>query len=729
MGARTFRAGLLASLFATAALAQAPRQLGTLAVPFIENAGQTDSKVAFYVSTAAGTTFVTKDGAIVYSLPGGGGRQPAWTLSESFQGGKPRPHRGERAITRVSDFHGNDPRCWRSGLPTYRSVELGEVWRGIGVSVRASGPAIEKVFTVAPGASADSIRMQLDGARRLRISALGRLIADTGFGNVAFSAPVAYQEKGQRRVAVVVSYRLDRAGYGFRLGTYDPNSAVIIDPLLQSTYLGGSDIDEAFAVTSVSSGEVLVAGITWSTDFPGTAGGAQTGFHGGNSEAFVGRLNSTLTTLLQATYLGGSESELAWGISVNAGGDEVLVAGDTRSSDFPATIGGAQPTFAGDADVFVARLDLSLETLRQATYLGGRSIETPRALAIHPASGELLIAGLTYSLDFPGTAGGAQISFGSGFTARLDSTLTSLIQATYLGTVDDVSVALAVHPISGEVVVAGWTSSATFPGVATGAQTSLAGLRDAFVARLNPELTTILGSTYLGGAGLDAVDSIAISPINGDVLVAGFTNSVDFPRTSGGAQSSYQGNLDGFAARLNPTLSSLVQATYVGGSGGESISAVLIDPSTGEVIVTGGTDSADLPATAGGIQPTRNSPQDAFVARLVPTLKGFRQATYLGGSDNDFARAAMLQPMTGDLLIAGTTSSTDFPRTSGGAQSLRRGSTDAFIARLTTDLIAGPQTPTPAVPSANVPTLSLGAGVLMTVVLATLGLLVIRKGI
>jgi hypothetical protein len=212
-------------------------------------------------------------------------------------------------------------------------------------------------------------------------------------------------------------------------------------------------------------------------------------------------LNATLTTLSQATYLGGSGSDASADLAIHPTSGEVFVDGFTFSTDFPGTAGGAQAGHAADGgrpDAFVARLNATLTTLSQATYLGGSGADSGEALAIHPASGEVFVTGDTQSTDFPGTTGGAQPANGGGpgpigprdaFVARLNATLTTLSQATYLGgSGDESGGALAIHPTSGEVFVAGYTSSTNFPGTAGGAQPANGGGGDAFVARLTADL-------------------------------------------------------------------------------------------------------------------------------------------------------------------------------------------------------------------------------------------------
>jgi muconolactone delta-isomerase len=339
--------------------------------------------------------------------------------------------------------------------------------------------------------------------------------------------------------------------------------------------LGGSGEDWATALAvHPTTGDIYVAGMTKSRDFPRTTGGAQASFGGRYSDAFVARLNKDLTQILQSTYLGGSGADWATALAIHPKTGEVYVAGGTDSTDFPNTTGGAQKDYEGKNDAFVARLDSNLTQILQSTYLGGSDDDKATALAIHPKTGEVYVAGGTDSTDFPNTTGGAQAtcnkcfskdSFFSSdaFVARLNSNLTQILQSTYLGgSDDDKATALAIHPKTGEVYVAGGTDSTDFPNTTGGAQATCNKCfrrdrvfsSDAFVARLNSNLTQIIQSTYLGGSGTDRATALAIHLKTGEVYVGGSTLSNDFPHTTGGVQRDYGGYGDAFVARLSADL-------------------------------------------------------------------------------------------------------------------------------------------------------------------------------
>jgi muconolactone delta-isomerase len=538
-------------------------------------------------------------------------------------------------------------------------------------------------------------------------------------GDLKLSKPIAWQEKDGKKLPVEVSYKLiGKNRYSFEVAKADPSLPVVIDPILRATYLGGSGSDEARAIAiHPKTGDVYVAGDTMSTDFPKTTGGAQAN-KSGDYDAFVVRLNSNLTRILQSTYLGGRKSDEAYALAIHPKTGEVYVAGYTRSPDFPKTTGGAQANYGGAyvddifllqvpfmealiGDAFVARLSADLTQLLQSTYLGGGSADKARALAIHPTTGEVYVAGSTNSLDFPGTNGRAQANITgktNAFVARLNSDLTKILQSTYLGKSGwHKASSLAIHPQTGDVYVAGDTNYSIVLGTK--------GDSDVFVARLNKELTQIFISFYFGGDSDDHATALAIHPKTGEVYVAGYTLSSNFPQTTGGAQA--QAKLgkdifgfpasDAFVARLDSNLIPILQSTYLGGSDSDIAYSLAIHPKTGEIYVVGETSSEDFPQTTGGAQAQLKHEKgffsftfsDAFVARLDSNLTQILQSTYLGGRDPDVANALAVHPKTGEIYVAGKTSSEDFPQTAGGAQAKSSGSDDAFVAKLSADLAAG----------------------------------------
>ncbi|MGH9470823.1 MAG: SBBP repeat-containing protein [Terriglobia bacterium] len=183
-------------------------------------------------------------------------------------------------------------------------------------------------------------------------------------------------------------------------------------------------------------------------------------------------------------------------------------------------------------------------------------------------------------------------------------------------------------------------------------------------------------STYLGGSGGDTANALAVDG-SGDVFVTGGTGSTNFP-TASPEQKSSGGATDVFVTEINPSGSSLIYSTYIGGTGSDKGTGIAVD-SSGNAYVIGSTSSANFPATSGAFSKTYhgNSNSEGFVLKLNSSGSSLGYATYLGGSSGDFAQGIAVDG-AGDAYVTGSTQSSDFPVASALQGSLAGGS-DAFI--------------------------------------------------
>ncbi|HEY7539611.1 MAG TPA: CFI-box-CTERM domain-containing protein [Methylomirabilota bacterium] len=269
--------------------------------------------------------------------------------------------------------------------------------------------------------------------------------------------------------------------------------------------------------------------------------------------------------------------------------------------------------------------------------------------------------------------------------------------ATYVGgSGTDQAFAIALGN-DGSVFVTGNTTSVNFPTTVGSLAPSARGGVDAFVVRLDGMFASSLYSTFIGGSGDDAGRGIAVDTL-GNAYVTGFTTSPDFPTTPGSFQSTRPageaaGVADAFVVKLNPQGSALVYGTYLGGTASDVGLAIALD-TTGTAYVTGGTLSADFPATLGAAQPTPGGDRDAFVARLSSAGTVLLFSTFVGGAGTDVGNAITID-VTGAAYVTGSTAcaaapcstGTDFPTTPGVLGALRPpgeppGVTDAFVVKL-----------------------------------------------
>lgn len=360
----------------------------------------------------------------------------------------------------------------------------------------------------------------------------------TGAGDLRLSPPIAWQMSGDTQTPVDVAYKLRGKSYSFTLGKHDAKRTVFIDPLLQSTYVGGSGAEAVFGV-AIGTDRVYVSGGT-SGNFPGTAGGAQpTAASGGvESDAYIAAFSLDLTTLIGATYLGGNNTDFGPALLVTE--DSIYIAGNTDSPNFPGTASGAFPTFGGGTatDGFIARLSLNLSTLMRATYFGSAEIEQISGLTL--ANNSIYAVGYTGG-TLPGTTGAAQTALSGdsdAFVARFSIDLGTLTRATYLGGSDDDGA--SGHPVAtaDSIYVIGSSDSHDFPNTAGGVQATLDPgeiFAAAFVSRLSLDLSTIVQSTYYN-VTFAPWSAFTAAEHFGDIFVMGRGRGSGAPGTAGGAQ-------------------------------------------------------------------------------------------------------------------------------------------------------------------------------------------------
>jgi hypothetical protein len=591
---------------------------------------------------------------------------------------------------KVNYFLGNDPKKWRTNVPTFGRVEYKEVYPGIDLIYRGNHRQLEYDFVVAQGADPGNIELQFQGAENTQVDRRGDLLIRLAGTTIRQPRPVVYQKIGGTRRNVNGAYVMSgKDRVRFRLASYDRTHTLIIDPKLSySTFLGGSDEDRGLAIAVDTLGNVYVTGGTASTDFPITSNAPEPGFSGGIEDAFVTKLNPSGSALLYSTYIGGSGTDFGLGIAVDSAGN-AYVTGYTDSTDFPATAGAFQTSSAGGfGDAFVYKLNPSGSALVYSTYVGGSQSDEGSAIAVD-RTGNAYVSGQSLSSDFPVTHGALQTSFGGVEDAtvfKLNASGSALVYSTYLGGSSDETASGIAVDSSGNAYVTGFTESTDFRTTPGALQETFGGDGDAFVSKLNPTGSALVYSSYLGGSSGDSSTSIAIDA-TGNAYVVGETISTDFPTTSGALQTTADGTNEGFVTKLNTTGSHLAYSTYLGGSGGfTSADSIAVD-ALGNAYVTGATFSAHFPVTLGAFQTSYAGCGDAFLSRVNAGGSMLLYSTYLGGSgvpdcEEDEDGQGVAVDNAGNAYVTGPTESTNFPTTPGAFQTAFGGGfSDAFVSK------------------------------------------------
>ncbi len=450
-------------------------------------------------------------------------------LRLSFRGSSPecRLVGEELRPERFSFIKGSDPARWRHGVRCYESLICRGLYDGVDLLLRRSPDGrVHYDLALQPGADPRQVVVECVGFDAPFVAENGDLLLAGSTGVLRQSAPIGWEERDGTARPVRCSFR--------RVG------------------------DRAFGFElhgARGPGTLIIdPGLTWST------------------------------------YFGGSGEDAALDVARMRSG-ELIVVGTTRSGDLPVTPGAYDPTFNGGKDIFVARLSAAGQ-LRYATLLGGVGEDSPGKIAIDRL-GHVVIPGSTDSPDYPTTTTAYDRTANGNsdaFLSRLSVSGGGLIESTYIGGPgQDYGAAVALAPDDSAIVV-GSTSSGNYPTTAGALQTVRQGVQpDGVVTRVAVGGSALVYSTLLGGFLGDACFAV-VTDATGAATVAGATGSTDFPTTPGAHGTTLQGGNDGFIARLDPSGSSLVFSTYIGGSDGEGIRQIAMD-AAGAMTVTGFTTS------------------------------------------------------------------------------------------------------------------------------------------
>jgi hypothetical protein len=503
------------------------------------------------------------------------------------------------------------------------------VYPGIDIVYYGKGQTLEYDFELAPGADPSRIRLRFDGADSIHLGPQGQVILSLDDRQITQNPPVVYQRGADRQiVGVPSSYVIEADGsIGIELGSYDTSRALVVDPtILFTDYLAGTSADVPIGIAHDKNGLIYIAGYSYSPDFP-SFGTAYSGF-------FVGTGQQAFTTVL-------------------------------------------------------APLDPNGNFITYSGFFSGTFGDFLKAMAVDD-NGVFYLTGYTDDFFFPVTSnaylssnGGVRRSFVSVIDTKLPGASGLTYSTFFAGTTMDIPTGIAAA--GGKVYVTGYTNSKDYPVTPNAYQSTLpGGSFDGWVAEFDPSQSgsaSLVASTYLGGSGLDTPRSIAVAA-DGQVYVAGYTRSSDFPTTPNSFRPFYAGAGDAFLTRLDLNAMTVTYSTFLGGSGQDQATKILVEPS-GHVAIAGYTLSNNFPVTPGAEQSTQAGNGDVFLTILDPSAKDFTTAlvysTYFGGSDGDVPYD-LRRDAAGKYYLCGYTLSLDLPIQNALAPVSDMGSLDGFVA-------------------------------------------------
>jgi len=605
--------------------AQAPvaRNLDS-ALAFEPNRGQAASNVRF-VSHGNGHSFFLNDTEAVLSFA-----NPALAVRMKLVGQNPHP-----AIEGIglqpgftNYFHGNDPTKWLKSVPQFAKVKYGGVYPGVDLIYYGSGRQLEYDFRIQPFFDPSSIEIEFDGVNGISLSPDGDLILATSAGEIRHRRPIAFQRRGAVQEPVDARFILRDHRVAFDVGRYDRSRELTIDPkLVWSSYIGGTGSDQ------------------------------------GNDIALDGNGNAYITGFTQ---------------------DGALISED-ENPQVPTLQPDPQKRF----EAFVTKLSPS-GTVIYSTYFGGTppaatSSQTvddeAHSLALDP-SGNIFVVGYTFNNDFPivngfqAASGGAQ----EAYIVRLEGSSGTLQFSSYLGgNQSDRAFGVAVDA-QGNAYVTGSTLSGNFPVVNAFQSRFGGGLRDAFLTKVTAA-GTIGFSTYLGGVGDEQAYDVAVDS-NGEIILTGYTTSLNFPM-SHPLVGTYRGGIDDiFITKFNSTGSALVFSTYWGGSNSDNGVRLAVDKNN-TIYITGTTSSGlDFPLKSPA-QIFNAGMYDAFLIKMHPDGQDVDFSTFIGAEDIDSGTGIAVDN-NGFIYVSGFTKSLGFFAINAIGGFLR-GLQDGFVMKIASD--------------------------------------------
>jgi Beta-propeller repeat len=684
--------------------------LDALPLAFEANQGQTDPQVKYIARGKGYTAFLTADETVFAmqspranaGITGKGGLLSAHKTDKATKdetaairmklvgANENAPIAAENELPGHSNyFFGNDRTKWHAGVKQYARVSYNHVYPGVNLAFHGQQKQLEFDFIVAPGADPKAIRFDVSGAKKISTDSTGNLVLSSAVGDVVLHKPVTYQSSENTRKMVESRFVVAKNTVSIQVGNYDRRRELVIDPAVSyATYLGGAAEDDAYAIAVDGSGAAYVTGQTASTSFPGASGSPKGGF-----DVFVSKISPTGTSLDYSTLVGGSQDDSGISIALDGSGDAYVCGGTKSTTDFPVQpLTVYQPAYGGGTiDGFVFELSPT-GSLQFSTYIGGNQDDVATGVAVDTTG--VYVTGNTNSNPFPTTSGAFQTGLvgpGNGFITKLNTSGGKpAIYSTLLGAGGESFNAIDVDS-KGDAYVTGAAINGSFPhtsGVVQPACSSCSSsVSDAFVSVINPTGTGLVYSTFLGGSALDQGFGIAVDRASGNAYVTGVTQSSNFPATLG----TFGGTQNAFVTALNPTGTSKLYSTFLGGSGTDLAAGIAVDSSQ-KAYVTGETNSPNFPVV-GATQGTPGGGTDAFVTEISASGTVIF-STYLGGTQNENLTgpgnltgigAIAVDAAGSNIYIAGNTASSDFPTTGANVQPGGYGGTgDAFVAKYST---------------------------------------------
>lgn len=654
----------------------------------VENKGQWEAPVRFKLPMHYGDIYFEQDGLkIVQADPDGA---LFYEKRHHFDHQEDHNHKNESVEPSVQRYHayrmkwvnpqpdikvsgqnqlegyhnyilGNDRSKWQSQVGLFQTLDYKNVYNGIDVRFYFNASSNLKYdVLVAPKADPDQYQLQYDGTDSLWVDEEGVLHIETSIAEVKELKPYAYQRIDGEKVEVNCKYSIDGHSVRFKLGRYDSQELLIIDPeLVFSSFISSTARVFGHSATPSINGDIYGAGIVFGgSGYPTSNGAFQRAFSGTNQseiDVVVTKLSANGSNLIYSTYLGGHFAERPYSIIEDSTDKSLVIYGSTVSNNFPVSSNAPQSSIAGAMnpqypDYFISKLDSTGGALVGSTYWGGSQNDGTLDIAelqsdvndefrgevVLDENGTIYISGKTNSADFPVTAGAAQVVKGSSteaIIASFSSDLSLNNWSTFFGG-NAHEAAYGVKIQGDEAYVCGATNSNDLRTNATAYKNQINGSTDGFLLKLNAQNGAFKACTYLGGTNKDVTFFVDFTPA-GNPCVLGTTRST-LPITNIRFSGQNQGLM---LQEIKKDFSDLVHSTIVGpfafSNQNMSPSAFEVDY-CGNLLFSSFGGVATLPVSDNAIKEELIGISDLYLFVMDASWDKINYATYFGGDNNQY---------------------------------------------------------------------------------------------
>lgn len=587
---------------------------------FVENKGQWNKQVDYKGDFSTGSFYLENNGFTVLmhhpddvkhisELSHGklaGVNEPfnfrSFAYKVKFVGGAINPKQiPDKVINSYNNYYvGNDKGSWASDCKIYQAVTYKNIYPNIDVRYYSEGAKLKYDFIVYPGGNPDLIAINYAGPK---LSLKNKeLIISTSVGEVKELSPYSYQATQNGQTEVKCDYVLRDNIVTFKVKKYDPKSILVIDPsIIFSSFTGSTADNWGYTATPGPDGSFFAAGIVFiapGTSYPVSAGAFQTEFGGGVFEDQLGGYDIAIfkfspngTNRIYATYLGGSGNEQPHSMITDSDGN-LIVAGRTSSSNYPITTGVIGS--GGNIDIVITKFNSTGTSLIGSVKIGGSDDD-----------------GVNIRPKYRGRLGREGLRLNYGDDARSEVILDK----------------------NKNIILASVTQSRNFPVQGSSIQNNFGGgLQDGVILKFNPNLSSLIFSTFFGGSGDDACFVAGINPLNDELYIGGGTTSTDLPGNKTGVlQPTYQGGpADGFITAVSSDGSGILKTTYQGTNGTDIVYGLKFDKHG--FPYTMGTTSGSWPIQNAAFSQTGGK---QFITKLKQDLSGYVYSTVFGTNSPD----------------------------------------------------------------------------------------------